>query len=80
MMKKIKHVVVILLGCVVLCGCYPKGYVMIKDYQEQIELVRVNFPEIYDMYCNGLVNITQVYTYPSKNGGERVHIEYHYIR
>lgn len=79
-MKKHLKIVVILLGCIVLYGCYPKGYVMINDYKEQIELVKVNFPEIYNMYCNGLINITEVYTYPTKNGGERVHVSYQHIR
>lgn len=80
MRKQIKQVVLILLGCVALCGCYPKGYVMINDYSKRMELVRENFPEIYDMYCNGLIKITEVYTYPSKTGGERIHIEYEHIR
>lgn len=49
----------------------------IRDYGEQIRLVRENFPEIYDMYCDGLIIIDDVYTY-DKDGTERVGVSYRY--
>ena len=49
----------------------------IRDYGKQIELVKTNFPEIYDLYRRGSVIIDDVYTY-EKDGKERVGI--HYLR
>ena len=72
--------VMLFTACIALSSCYPAGYVMVNDYQERMRLVRINFPEIYNLYCNGRVNITEVYTYPTKDGGERVHIEYEHLR
>ena len=49
----------------------------VTDYTEQMELVRENFPEIYDMYKRGQIIINEVYTY-EKEGKERVHVNYRY--
>ena len=49
----------------------------VRDYKEQIELIKTNFPEIYDLYCNGDIIITSVYTY-KKDGSKRVHVDYRY--
>lgn len=60
------------------CSIYdlmPKTY--IYDYGERIRLIKTNFPEIYDLYRQGIVIINDVYTY-EKDGEERVHISYHY--
>mgnify|MGYP000020035609 CR=1 FL=1 len=80
MKKKRLIASMLFLGCIILSGCYPAGYVIVKDYGKQMELIKVNFPEIYKMYCNGLINITEVYTYPAKDGTERVHVSYQHLR
>ncbi len=49
----------------------------IRDYDKQIELIKTNFPEIYDLYRRGSVIINDVYTY-EKDDKERVHISYYY--
>ena len=49
----------------------------INDYNEQISLIKENFPEIYELYRQGEVIIYSVYTY-EKDGRERVHVEYSY--
>ena len=51
--------------------------IIVQDYSDQIELVRTNFPEIYELYCRESVVIDDVYTYV-KDGRERVGINYHY--
>ena len=50
---------------------------MIRDYSERIELIKTNFPEIYELYRRGEVVINDVYTY-EKDGHEKVHINYYY--
>ena len=56
-----------------------KNYRPVTDYREEMELVRTNFPEVYEMYKNGEVIIDEVFEYTDKKtGGERVHISYHY--
>ena len=57
------------------CSIVKRTYVY--DYREKIELIKTNFPEIYDLYCRGEVIIDNVYTY-EKDGIKRVHISYHY--
>ncbi len=49
----------------------------VNDYNQQIRLVKTNFPEVYNLYCRGDVIITDVYTY-EKDGEDRVGINYHY--
>ncbi len=51
----------------------------IKDYSEKMRIARTNFPEIYDMYCRGVVSITDVYTY-EKDGLPQVGINYRYLK
>ena len=57
----------------------PEGSVLITDYDEQMSLLRIHFPEVYNLYKEGKIVITEVYTYPSKNGGERVHANYRHL-
>lgn len=42
-----------------------------------MKLLKINFPEVYQMYCNGTVIIESVYTY-KKDGQEKVRISYRY--
>jgi len=60
----------------ILSSCAVKK-TYVHDYNQQIRLVKNNFPEVYNLYCNGDVIITDVYTY-EKDGEDRVGIEYHY--
>ena len=72
-MKKLIFLLLIVIGfssCVL-------NRTYISDYREQIRLMKANFPEIYELYRQGDVIITSVYTY-EKDGQERVHIEYRY--
>lgn len=57
------------------CSVIKKTH--IRDYSERIELVKTNFPEIYELYRRGEVVINDVYTY-EKDGHEKVHINYYY--
>lgn len=43
------------------CSVVKRTYV--RDYGERIELIKTNFPEIYDLYRRGSVIIDDVYTY-----------------
>lgn len=51
--------------------------VSIKDYSERTRLMRLNFPELYELYCKGQIIVDDVYTY-TKDGEEKVHISYRY--
>ena len=71
-----KRLILLLLFFAVLTSCsVTRTY--IRDYGKQIELVKTNFPEIYDLYRRGEVVINDVYTY-EKDGHEKVHINYYY--
>jgi hypothetical protein len=75
-MKKV--LLILLIGMVYSCTVTNK--VVIKDYGKQMELVKSHFPEIYENYKNGRVNIDGVYTYThKKTGAEKVHVSYHYV-
>ncbi len=49
----------------------------ISDYTRRVELLETNFPEIYQLYCNGIVIIYDVYIY-EEDGKEKVGITYKY--
>lgn len=72
-----KKVILLLSAIVMLSSCSVLKRTYVQDYSDQIELVRTNFPEIYELYCRGSVVIDDVYTYV-KDGRERVGINYHY--
>ena len=51
----------------------------VRDYSEQIKLVKINFPEIYNLYKDWEIVIDDVYEYVSrKDSTNRVNIKYHY--
>ena len=55
----------------------PSNSVLVQDYNEQMRLVRLNFPEIYYLYKQGKIMIYEVYTY-EKNDKEIVRVGYRY--
>ena len=64
---------------IILNSCSITNLVYVRDYGERMRLVRVNFPEIYNLYINGNVVIDEVYTYDDKKTGTpRVHVSYRY--
>ena len=54
---------------------YDKKY--IKDYSEQMDVLRTGFPEIYSLYCNGKIVINEMYHYKTKEGNSMTHIGYY---
>ena len=61
-------------------SCASMNKVYINDYNEQMELVRDNFPEFYNLYKQGRVKIYDVYKYTDKKTGkERVGVNYSYL-
>lgn len=54
---------------------YDKEY--IKDYSEQMDVLRTGFPEIYSLYCNGKIVINEMYHYKTKEGKSMTHIGYY---
>ncbi len=61
--------------CFAACGSTKRTY--ITDYSHQIELTKYYFPEIYDLYCKGIVVIDAVYS-EEKDGDFDIKIKYHY--
>lgn len=53
------------------------GYRPIKNYSEQMELLKINFPEIYSLYRQGEVILDEMYEYNDKEGKPQIHISYH---
>lgn len=87
-MKKLRKILFFVIMCFTLSGCsdilYPQeanlpGYRKIVEYDEQMGLLKTNFPEIYDLYRQGIVTLVGMYVYNDENGKENVHITYRYI-
>ena len=53
--------------------------VYVKDYSEQMHLLKINFPEIYKLLCDGKVILEKMYKYYDKNGTEKVHVSYRHV-
>lgn len=69
----------LMLAVITLSSCAIANKVIVRDYDEKMELVKINFPEIYDLYVDGKVIIDKVYTYDDKKTGTpRVNVSYHY--
>lgn len=60
------------------CAVLKPGYRPIKDYSERMELLKDNFPEIYDLFRQGKVSLDDMYEYKTKEGTPRIHISYRY--
>lgn len=54
---------------------YDKQY--IKEYSEQMKILRSDFPEIYKLYCDGKISLQEMYHYKTKDGKEMTHIGYY---
>ena len=54
---------------------YDKEY--IEDYSDQMDVLRSEFPEIYNLYCNGKIVINEMYHYKTKDGNSMTHLDYH---
>ncbi len=51
----------------------------IKDYTEQMEYLKTDFPEVYNLYINGNVIIKQMYIYKDTiSNKEKIRIKYRY--
>ncbi len=72
-----KRLIFLFLSITLLSSCSVVRRTYVQDYGTRIELIKTNFPEIYDLYRRGVVVINDVYTY-EKNGEKRVGINYHY--
>lgn len=55
---------------------YCKYY--FTDYSEQMEALQRKFPELYRLYCEGKINITDMYLYVDKYDEIKCHISYTY--
>ena len=60
------------------CGLIHYNKVYYTDYSKQMSSLKLHFPEIYALYCNGLIIIDEMYEYETKDGDSKVHISYHY--
>lgn len=77
-MKKIVFVVIMMVFITSCASLNEKDRIVVRDYNEQISLLKENFPEIYEQYKNGSIVIEKVYTYTDKKTGHRrVQIKYH---
>lgn len=51
-----------------------------RDIRDKLEIIRVYYPELYDMYVNGVITFGTVYRYVDRETGEiKLHVSYRYI-
>lgn len=72
-----KKFIFLLFATIVFSSCSVFNRVYVNDYGRKVQLLKDNFPEIYDLYRNGHVIIDDVYIY-EQNGKERVGVNYRY--
>lgn len=66
----------LLLICLLVSSCLTNKQ-SITNYSDQMQAVKVNFPELYELYLRGAIIIYDVYTY-EEDGKPRVGISYKY--
>ena len=54
---------------------YDKEY--ITEYSERMKVLRSDFPEIYNLYCDGKISIQEMYHYKTKDGKPMIHVGYY---
>ena len=78
-----KKIVLFLMISIIFSSCaemYEMNKIVIKDYNYQMRLLRINFPEMYEQYKNGIIIIDEIYTYTDKKTGEeKVRVKYHHV-
>lgn len=48
-----------------------------RDFNERMEAVKNTYPELYEMYVSGVIDIDSVYKYVDKDSGKiRLHVSY----
>ena len=52
----------------------PKDAVLITDYGARMETLKKYFPEKYNLYCKGLIEIEEMYMYDFKSGDPKVKV------
>lgn len=64
-----------------LMGIDPNHYDIefIEDYSEQIRVLRTQFPELYNLFRDGKIRITQMYNYKDKNGISGINVRYSFL-
>ena len=75
--RTMNKLILLLSFIVVSASCSTIKRTYIRDYDEQIELTKHNFSEIYNLYRRGAVIIDKVYKF-EKEGKEHVGISDHY--
>lgn len=51
-----------------------------RDIRDKLEIIQVYYPELYDMYVNGVITFGTVYRYVDRETGEiKLHVSYRYI-
>ena len=48
----------------------------IREYAERMEVLKENFPELYQRYVNGTIEISSLYRYVDEMGAIRYHVSY----
>ena len=51
----------------------------ITDYSEQMNVLKANFPEVYNLYSSGRASIDNIYEYVAKDGKVNFHIEWRHV-
>ena len=67
--RTMNKLILLLSFIVVSASCSTVKRTYIRDYDEQIELTKQNFPEIYNLYRRGAVIFDKVYNF-EKEGKE----------
>ena len=83
-MKKTLRPLFVILFLFLLSGCYPEkklpDYRNVTNHEEQMEILRTSFSDIYGMVNDGAVVVERMYTYKDEDGNDIVHITYRLVK
>ena len=51
----------------------------VYDYSERMSLLKKNFPELYQLFQQGRISITNMYKYVDEKGTIRLHVDYKHL-
>ncbi len=76
-----KKIILVFLTLLLMSSCEVFGIYSNRsypDYEEQMQLLKSSFPELYVLYCNGSIVINEIFEYDASDGTRKVHVNYRY--
>lgn len=81
-----KKILLLLFSLLLLSSCNtmlftgrPKDSVVITNYSQKMNALKKYFPELYELFKNGIITVDEIYLYDFKEGDPKAKVKYTYL-